>query len=51
MFEEFREIPKEKPKERDEFDELIEEIKREEKFGIKKNTIKEEEEETIEKKN
>lgn len=49
MFEEFREIPKEKPKERDEFDELIEEIKREEKFGIKKNTIKEEEEETIEK--
>ena len=40
MFEEFREFKKEMPKERDEFDELIDEIRKEEKFGIKKNSSK-----------
>ncbi len=51
MFEDFREIPKDKPKQKDEFDELIEEIKREEKFGIIKNTLKEEQHENIDNEN
>ena len=39
MFEEFREFKNQIPNGRDEFDELIDEIKKEEKFGIKKKIL------------
>jgi len=39
MFEEFRELKKQIPTQRDEFDELIDEIKKEEKFGIKQKIL------------